>query len=147
MPHFTLSVGAAGPLLKARFTVSEARAAALVREGMELPNVPAATALLDTGASCTCVDPSILAALGLTPKGEADVLTPSTTEGPERADEYDCGLFIFAETTENPYFVRNIPVLASPLRQQGIDALIGRDVLAKCVLVYNGSTSIYTLAF
>ena len=147
MPHFTLPIAAAGPVLTARFTVSEARAAALVAAGMELPHAPAATALLDTGASCTCVDPSILEALGLTPKGEADVLTPSTTEGPERADEYDCGLFIFAETAANPYIVRNIPVLASPLQQQGIDAIIGRDVLAKCVLVYNGSTSRYTLAF
>ena len=76
------------------------------------------------------------------------MLTPSTGNTPERADEYDCGVLIFAETTENPYAIRNLPVVETRLLQsQGFHALIGRDVLAKCVLNYNGSANTYTLAF
>ena len=148
MPHFTRRIESAGPLIKVLFTVSEARAAALGKLGQPTPKAPVASGLLDTGASCTCVDPSILQALGLKPTGETQLLTPSTGNVPERADEYDCGVFIFAESTENPYAIRNLPVVETPLLQsQGFHALIGRDVLAKCVLIYNGSANTYTLAF
>jgi len=41
-----------------------------------------------------------------------------------------------------------IPVVATDLLvQHGFHALIGRDVLGECVLVYNGSMGLFTLAF
>ena len=76
------------------------------------------------------------------------MVTPSTVDGAVPSDQYDIGLYIYALTTEQPYNVRNLPVVEAPLlQQQGFHALIGRDVLSKCVLVYNGAISTYTLAF
>ena len=76
------------------------------------------------------------------------MLTPSTAQGPVPADEYDCGVIIYARSGENPYVVRNLPVVEAPLlQQQGFHALIGRDILANCVLIYDGATKVYTLAF
>lgn len=148
MPHFTRVVEANGPILNVFLTVSDARLTALTKLGTSIPNGQAATALLDTGASCTCVDPSIIKALGLTPTGQTSLLTPSTKQGPVAADQYDCGVIIYGQTAENPYIIRNLPVLEAPLlQQQGFHALIGRDVLANCVLIYNGVIKTYTLAF
>lgn len=76
------------------------------------------------------------------------MLTPSTRDGPVQADEYDCGIIIYASTSENPYMIRNIPVVEAPLfERQGFHALIGRDVLKNCVLIYDGERGVYTLAF
>ena len=61
--------------------------------------------------------------------------------------QYDVGLQIYAAKTQHPLIVRNLPVIEAPLARQGIQVLIGRDVLADCVLNYNGATRIYTLAF
>ncbi len=33
------------------------------------------------------------------------------------------------------------------IREQGIIALIGRDILSSCILIYNGLEAQYTLAF
>lgn len=64
------------------------------------------------------------------------------------AKQYDIGLQIFAAETQQPLVVRNLAVIESPLfKQQGIHALIGRDVLSNCILVYNGGAKLYTLAF
>ena len=37
-------------------------------------------------------------------------------------------------------FVPNLPITESNLTGLGIQALIGRDVLSKCVLIYNGQS-------
>lgn len=44
--------------------------------------------------------------------------------------------------------IPSIPVLQLPLlRHQQFHALIGRDILNRCVLIYNGSFRQFTLAF
>jgi len=40
-----------------------------------------------------------------------------------------------------------VPVIATELTSQGISALIGRDVLASCLLIYDGISGTFTLAF
>ncbi len=44
--------------------------------------------------------------------------------------------------------VANLAVLSSELLDvQGIYALIGRDVLSKCLLSYDGTTGFFTLCY
>jgi len=40
-----------------------------------------------------------------------------------------------------------LPVIESELKHQGILALIGRDVLADCLFIYDGRHGIFSLAF
>ncbi len=40
-----------------------------------------------------------------------------------------------------------MPVIESQLSMQGIQALIGRDVLRQCLFVYNGEEDQFMLAF
>ncbi|MGB8525089.1 MAG: aspartyl protease family protein, partial [Candidatus Acidiferrales bacterium] len=118
--------------------VSAAKATALTTAKQPVPNRVQISAMIDTGASGTCIDPSILKALGLTPTGKATVNTPTTGATPEIKDQYDVSLTVpGAVATHAPLFVPTLAVIEAELLFQGFHALIGRDVLATCVLVYN----------
>ena len=105
--------------------------------------------LIDTGASVTCVDSTFLAPLNLTATGVVDIHTPSTNGQAQRRNQYDVSLYIPPPSLGISGF--QMPVLAiteTHLRKgQGIDGLIGRDVLAHCVLFYNGPNGIMTLCY
>ena len=120
--------------------------------GQPVPKPFQARALVDTGASCTCVDPEVLIALGLSPTGSTPMHTPSTGDAPVDVDQYDVGLIIPPAVQGQPPLVfGTVPVAASKFFQaQGIHALIGRDILRHCVLHYNGGlgpTGHFTIAF
>ena len=105
--------------------------------------------LIDTGASGTCVDPSVLTTLGLSPTGSVTVNTPSTGNQPHVADQYDVSLLIpGALATHAPLAVPNLPVMcAELLTAQGFHALIGRDILSHCLFSFNGAMGLFTLAY
>lgn len=150
MSHFTLQLDPrGGPILKVALGVSEARATALTAAGQKIPLPAVILGLVDTGASCTCVDPLTLQALGLAPTGQADCFTPSTGATPTPKNLYDVGLRIYSGDASEPSLTfPTIAVMESELfAAQGIHALIGRDVLARCILIYNGGTKQFTLAF
>jgi hypothetical protein len=148
MPHFTLQLAPDGPLIIAYFGVSFPRDKALRDAGQDVPKLVKATALIDTGASCTCVDPSILReALKLSPTGTTIVNTPTTGDDPVSVDQYDISLYIPCSENDVPLSVETLPVVCSDIKAQGIEALIGRDVLSKCILFYNGDMKQFSLAY
>ena len=149
MPYFTLQLSPQGPLLNAFIGVSEARRGALTAAGLPIPSAVHIRALIDTGASNTCADPSVLQTLGLTPTGVVTVNTPSTGSQPHNADQYDVSLIVPGSgPTHAPLIVNNLPVICAELvLQQGFHALVGRDILAQCLLEYNGATGLFTLAY
>jgi hypothetical protein len=50
--------------------------------------------LIDTGASNTMVDPSVIQTLGVPVRGDAQVKTPSTGNNPVTVSTYEIGFFI-----------------------------------------------------
>jgi len=149
MPFFTLPVSARGPIVEAAVLVSWARRDALEKVRRIVPSPQHITALLDTGASCSAVDQAVLDALGLTPTGEAEILTPSTGATPQKAFTYDVQIGIFAGRPGDLHYIsESIQVTASDLfAGQGIHALIGRDVFANCIFHYNGANETFTFAY
>lgn len=146
MPHFTLQVSQSGPIVTAFVGVSVPRRTALIAAGRPVPDIVRISGLLDTGASGTAIDPSVLTALGLTPTGTTLVLTPTTGATPQPAEQYDVG-FVIPAPNGAPLFSQTLPVIASDLlAAQGFHALIGRDILSQCVFVYNGS-GFFTLSY
>jgi hypothetical protein len=125
--------------------VSLPRAEALRRMGMPVPSAVPVRGLIDTGASGTCVDPTCLATLGLSPTGQMPIHTPSTSGTPHLCDVYDVSLVLLHPNLQ--LGIRALPVIASNLSVQGIQALVGRDVLARCLFVYDGVAGIFSLAF
>ena len=101
-----------------------------------------AVMLVDTGASCTMIDAAIAPFLGLTPHGTEKIITPSGLK--DDCLTYDVDLIF----SDHNIARRNLRVIESHLKQQqGIDGLIGRDILSNALLVYQGWANQYTLAF
>jgi hypothetical protein len=128
-----------GPLIQVTFTVPPAIGFELQKANKLIPSIPV-VGLIDTGASCTCINKKIVDALGLLP---FDVQTVFTANGPTEQLLYDIGIGL---PISAPMFIP----LQSPcadLDGQPFDALIGRDVLSMCTLFYNGSDNSFSLHF
>jgi hypothetical protein len=149
VPHLTIALDPiAGPAVPLGVAISQARRDALTKAGREIPPVSSIRALVDTGASCTCIDPAVVAALELPARGTVAVHTPSTGPTPHIADEYEVSLVLPGAGTHHvPLTIDAVPVIAADLAIQGIHAIIGRDVLQDCILIYNGTVGEFTLAF
>lgn len=145
MPHLVQQTAAGGPLIDVLVGVSSFRKEALEKAGQPVPPSIPMRALIDTGASCTCVDPSIITSLGITPSGSMPIHTPSTSGAPKICNQYDIQLVLVHPKLT--YTIQALPVIESDLAAQGIQALLGRDVLGHCLFVYDGANGNYTLAF
>lgn len=149
MPHFTLAVESNGPIVNAGVSVSEGRRAALIAAGQVVPEMRTIRALVDTGASFTSIEPQVLQALNLTPTGTIEIVTPSTGNQTHTTETFDIDFAIGGATPQDlPLLIPNLRIAACELYlRQGIHALIGRDILNRCILVYNGSINAFSLCF
>lgn len=140
MSHFTRATASgASPVVRAVFHISFPRFQHLRRVGQSIPDPFVGQALLDTGASVSCIATSIVNHLGLEARGMQSVLTPSTGSVPVDREEYDVGLVIPPDVRpDDPLVQHCLPVVRSDLISQGIHALIGCDVLQGCIFHYNG---------
>lgn len=133
-------------MLDVVINVSAPRQAALRQAGQPVPAPQIARALIDTGASITAIDPAVLTALSLSPTGQTTIHTPSTTVG----QPHPCSTYDIHFTLSHPalsFYISALPVIQSSLHHQGIQALIGRDVLANCLFIYDGRAGLYILGF
>ncbi len=145
MPHLTLQISPGGPIVDILVGVSHPRQQALQRASQPVPTAVQIRALVDTGASGTCVDPTVLTRLGLAPTGYMPIRTPSTGIQPHMASQYDVSLILLHPMLT--YTISAVPVIGSMLAIQGIQGLIGRDVLANCLFIYDGRSGLFTWAF
>ncbi len=148
MPYVTRQVAPNGSLLiLGMVEISKGRHDAIVASGGNPPNGVRVSMMIDTGASSTCVDPTVLKALNLTPTGSVSVQTPSTSGNPVMLDQYDVGLTVFAHVTQHPLKHEYMPVICSELQSQGFQVLLGRDVLSGCLLNWDGLGGSFSLAY
>jgi hypothetical protein len=123
--------------------------------GLPIPQPHTATALIDTGAERTCIDPSIVPRLSLPVVNPGFVSAPGAGTGPAIFGgatfgfTYEAGLVILHPVTKPPssLVIHELEVETLSLAQFGIEAVIGRDVLASCVLLYDGPAGSATLAY
>jgi hypothetical protein len=128
--------------------VSQARRQALQEAGQPVPEAQRILALIDTGAGISGIDPSVLSALRLPPTGEMDIHTPSTNGFAVKADTFDVVIGIYAGRAGDIQFLpETMQVTSTVLANQGIQALLGRDLLKSCMLHYNGADGFYSLAY
>jgi predicted aspartyl protease len=145
LPHFTLQFQTGGPQLELYVGVSHPRQNALQQAGGPIPQPILIRGLVDTGASTTAIDPAVINGLQIQPTGSMSVLTPSTGATPHQANTFDVSVTIpVAGVT---FALGALQVFEAALNVQGIQALIGRDVLANCLFVYDGRAKIFSLAF
>ena len=148
MPHFTLAYGPLGPLIDAFVGVREPRLKALQAANQPLPQPVIIKALVDTGASHSAIDPAILTtALQLSPRRIAKTITPSTGSTPHKCYTYDVSIHVPMGSATSLFSKMAWEVSGLALRHQGFDMLLGRDILASGILVYDGKARTFALAF
>ena len=147
MPAIHVNIASGGPLLIATIGVSVPRMQALVAANVPAPAPITGTFLIDTGASGTCIDETFIAQLGLQPTGTVPIRTPSTGTGLHHCDQFDVSMFIPGSDPSKGHVIPALPIIATHLKSQGIDGLIGRDVLDECTFIYNGTAKYFTLAY
>ncbi len=104
-------------------------------------------ALIDTGATGTVIDFAVIKALGIVPTGQVLIHTPSTGGTPHACGQYDVALALLMGPSQVHVISPAIPVIESNLAQQGIQALLGRDILSGGALWYNGQAGTLSVAF
>jgi len=129
-----------GPRLDVEVHVPKPLATLLSQQGKPIPKPAPGLALIDTGASITAVDDSVITSLGVQPVGVTTVHTPS---GSAQQNQYSVR-FIFPRSGLPALSVAQ--AIGSVLQPQGIVALIGRDALNSLIFVYNGPAGMITLA-
>jgi predicted aspartyl protease len=111
-----------------------------IQQGLTPPEPVAGLALIDTGASATCVDDEAAANLGIP---VVDVVTiASASHASTQQNVYPVSFQIQGLSAT----VDSLRCVGAPLRAQGLLALFGRDLLQQCTLFYNGWTGQITLA-
>lgn len=147
MPLLTAPFQQGAPLIRVAVGVSEPRANALQAAGQPIPGHQLCLGLVDTGASHTCVDPSILTALSLPPTGSTTVVTASSGSTPHPCSQYDVSLVIMMNDQQMHLASLTIPVMELQIINQGFGVLVGRDVLSQALMVYNGKQGELLLSF
>ncbi|MCF8211241.1 MAG: aspartyl protease family protein [Rhodoferax sp.] len=147
MPSITVSNGAAGPTLNVLIGPSEPLQKVLEEAGLPVPSPVSGVFLVDTGASHTVVDQRLIQPLGLSPTGTVLCHTPSTAGNAVPMYQYDLLIYIPSNSQTLGWYLDAVPVMAGSFEGQAIDGLIGRDILDRGLLVYNGQNGHFTLAY
>ncbi len=101
--------------------------------------------MIDTGASTTCVDIGVVNTLGLDPSGSLSVHTPSTMGVAVQKLTYDASV-VFGDGRPHPRSY-TLELIETDLASQGFELLVGRDILGRCVLHYDGPNGIFDFNF
>lgn len=148
MPIVNGPIGPFGAVLDVEVGVNTELAADLIGVGRPVPPPVYVKAMIDTGASVSAFSKTVFDSLSLLPVDRVPILTPSTpTHQPHLADLYHVHLSIVANGS--PRAFQDFYVIVAegwhPLEQA--TALIGRDILALCLLNYHGLDGVFTLSF
>lgn len=129
-----------GPVLQVTIGLLEDMAQQLAQQGLIIPPPIAGLALIDTGASATCIDDAVAQQLGLPVIDVTQIA--SATHAATQQNVYPA----LIEAAGFPIKFNAPRAIGAPLASQGIIALIGRDLLRFGTLFYNGLTGEITFA-
>lgn len=134
-----------GATLFVRVMQSEDYVAALKQSGRPFAVPVSVPAILDTGASGSAIDREIVAQLSLPQLGSVEIHTPSTGTNVEFRDLHDATVVIGGGDPDP--LVVTTGLIECEFASRGFFALIGRDILSRCVLEFNGPAGTFTLSW
>ncbi len=126
-----------GPVLQVTVTIEQNAGAALLAQGKAV-GTRTGWALIDTGASNTCIDEQAATELALPVIDVGNMQSASH-------DKHPCNIYPVKVVTA--VVTLNSPrTMGAALASQGLLVIIGRDVLQSCNLFYNGPAGQFTLS-
>lgn len=131
-----------GPVFEAEIAIPSALEQILTQKQQAIPAPIKGHALIDTGATFSAVDESAMLRLGVPPVG---LIQTGTADGQHLANSYPAKFTLLIASGSISF--ESPRATGVNLKAQPYVALIGRDVLANGILIYNGGMGIVTLAF
>lgn len=110
---------------------------AIIKKGASPRSPVACIGMVDTGALITAIDHKVASQLDLKPTNN---VTLCTADGPTIAPRYPFQLKILPDMDFQVFGV------GVDLRGQPAAALIGMDVLSRCLLIVNGKVGAFTIS-
>ena len=112
------------------------------------------TFLVDTGANMTNVEDRWVRGLRLASLGTLPLHTATTGDKPHTSQTYLLDMFIpnqqqggDGKTIGDGLMLHSVKVTSSPMPRGSFDGLIGRDVLKRCRLNYDGPAQMFSLSY
>ncbi len=133
-----------GPVLSVSVSIPQALADLYARQQIPLPSPIAGMALIDTGATRSCVHGPIMTSLGVNPIG---VITVGSAAGQILHNLFPAHFTFPAARIDIDFAsVVGVDLTGQIINNQQLIALIGRDVLSMGIFVYNGSMGTFSFA-
>jgi len=130
-----------GPVFQVTLGIAESIAQQLAQQGQTVPEPIAGWALLDTGASSTCIDDAAAQKLKLPVIDKGKISSASH-------DSIDVNIYpALISFTGTPIKVNILKAMGANLKSQDLIALLGRDMLQNFAVFYNGVVGQITLSF
>lgn len=129
-----------GALVDVEFGVCAPQRAAMLKAGRQPPPPTFATLLIDTGASHTFVDEGVMRILQLQATSTARYHSSSTQGLTDACSVYDVALLLGSVAEKNALRFDPMQVMANPFINQPHQGLLGRDILDRLQLHWNGPT-------
>jgi hypothetical protein len=146
MPVVTGSLAPVGALTWMLVGVQESRRQALLRNGMPVPAAVRVASQIDTGSTFSAISLDVLRHLEIGPIERTAVRTPSTTGIPQEFGRYAVSLALEGEGAD--MYLPQVLVIETVFGpEEGIQAMLGRDVLEHCLFVYDGKARTFALAY
>jgi len=136
-----------GAVIGVMVGVSQNRRKVLERNHLPVPPPITVFAQIDTGSVVTGFQPAVFRDLEIQAFGRIPLRTPSTKPGePWESDLYDVSVtLVSGNTTE--YLPSIHSIVSEDFDREGVQAIIGRDVLSRCAFFYHGPEGWFHLAF
>lgn len=136
-----------GPVVNVQIEVPDALAAQMRSASVPIPPPTIGLAMIDTGATFSAADAGVLASLGLQPAGSVNVWGVG---GATQQSQFPAKLSFPGTQLPTLHFSQIAGATLAGMKLPGFNipliALIGRDILAHCVLVYNGPAANFSLS-
>jgi hypothetical protein len=146
MPVLTRPLAPNGAVVELLVGVNEARREVLQKNSFTVPERIRVPAQIDTGTEVSAIDAQVFKQLDIRPIDSVCVRTPSTAEASQSFPQYAVSLALDAEGIE--MFLTSVEVIECVFApDEGIRAMLGRDVLAHCLFVYDGKGKTFILGF
>jgi hypothetical protein len=137
-------LAAIGPVLAISVSIPQALAELYTKQQIALPSPITGMALIDTGATRSCVHGPIMSQLQVNPIG---AVTSHTAAGPVSHSLYPAHFtFPVAKFELDFASVVGADLSGQVIDKQQLIALIGRDVLSVGIFVYNGPAGTFSFS-
>lgn len=111
----------------------------------QVPGPTQGMALIDTGASKSCADRAVLTKLGIKPTG---VIRVGTAKGATQCPIFPARLiFPTLRLRVNFNAMAGVNLQGQQIGGAPLIALVGRDILRRCLLIYSGASGYFTLSY